>query len=301
MPSENSIIHYLTRRYNPRGLPELLGDDAALLPVKGNPCIITLDTLVEGVHFYKNENPKDLGRKLAAVTLSDIAAMGAKPKQLLISLALPRHLPMSWIEGLYQGMNDLLSPFKTPVTGGDTVRSPKIVLTSVGIGESIQKKPVYRKGAKPGDFLYATGHFGFSLETRHHLLFTPRLKEIEWLLKYVPLHALTDASDGLSRSIELLTLEQNLGADVFTEKIAVRGNRESSAETIPHALFDGEDFELVFASPEIPQKIFKAFERRFKIPLLRVGTVTRKKEVTYYFNQTKIKPRGKPFEHFKKD
>lgn len=298
MPSENSIIQYLTRRYNPRGLRELLGDDAALLPSRGNPSIITLDTLVEGVHFYKNENPKDIGRKLAAVSLSDIAAMGAKPRQLLISLALPPGLPMTWIEALYQGMNLLLSPYKTPVTGGDTVRSPKIVLTSVGIGESIQKEPVYRKGAKPGDLIYATGYHGYSLETRHHLLFIPRLREVEWLLKYIPLHALTDASDGLSRSIELLTLEQNLGADVFTEKIAVRGNRKPCASTIPHALFDGEDFELVFASPEIPEKILKAFERKFKMPLLQVGSVKRKKEMTYYFNQKKIEPRGKPFEHF---
>ncbi len=298
MPSENSIIQYLTRRYNSRGLPELLGDDAALLPSKGNPCVITLDTLVEGVHFHKNENSKDLGRKLAAVTLSDIAAMAAKPRQLLISLALPRHLPMDWIKGLYDGMNGLLSLYKTPVTGGDTVRSPRIVLTSVGIGEALQKKPVYRKGAKPGDSLYATGYFGFSLETRHHLLFTPRLREVEWLLKYVPLHALTDASDGLSRSLELLTLEQNLGADVFTEKIAVRGNRKISDRTISHALFDGEDFELVFASPEISQKILKDFERKFKIPLLQVGSVKRKKEMTYYFDQKKINPCGKPFEHF---
>lgn len=299
MPSENSIIQYLTRRYNPRGIPELLGDDAALLPSKGNPCIITLDTLVEGVHFYKNENPKALGRKLAAVTLSDIAAMAAKPRQLLVSLALPQDLPMDWIKSLYDGMNGLLSLYKTPVIGGDTVRSPKIVLTSVGIGESLQKKPAYRKGAKSGDFLYATGYYGYSLEMRHHLFFTPRLKEVEWLLKFVPLHALTDASDGLSRSIELLTLEQNLGADVFTEKIAVRGNRKSSLKTISHALFDGEDFELIFASPEIPPKIIKAFEHKFKIPLLQVGTVSRKKKMTYYFNQTKINPRGKPFEHFR--
>ena len=300
MPSENSIIRYLTQRYNPLGLPELLGDDAALLPSKGNPCVITLDTLVEGVHFYKNENPKDLGRKLAAVTLSDIAAMGAKPRQLLVSLALPAGLKMSWIESLYQGMNELLSPWKTSITGGDTVRSPKIVLTSVGIGESLMKKPVYRKGAKPGDFIYATGFYGYSLETRHHLLFTPRLKEIQWLMKHVSLHALTDASDGLARSIELLTLEQNLGADIDAGKIAVRGNREPSARTIPHALFDGEDFELVFAASEIPMKILKDFERRFKIPVLRVGTVKKKKEITYFLNQKKIEPRGKPFEHFRR-
>ncbi len=255
-----------------------------------------MDTLVEGRHFTSETAPFLIGKKLANVSLSDIAAMGAKPLCLLVSLAIPKNKTGKWTQELYRGIEQALKSYRVLLTGGDTVGAPITVLSSVGIGET--EKPIYREGAKPTDILYATGSFGDSLKTGHHLNFTPRVNEIEWLLKHTVISALTDASDGLARSVELLTTEQGLGAMLDLDKVSLRGNPKQTIQSFSHALFDGEDFELVFASKEIPSRILLNFEKKFKIPLRAVGKVLRKKNLTFFWNKIPVPCKRIPFDHF---
>jgi thiamine-monophosphate kinase len=297
---EDQWIRFLQQRFNPKNLPGLFGDDAALLPRsnKNRQQVITIDTLVEGRHFTPETPPFLIGKKLANVSLSDMAAMGAKPLHLLVSLAIPKNKTGGWAKQLYTGIAHALKPYGVLLTGGDTVGSTLTVLSSVGIGETWKKNPVYRTGAKPGHFLYATGFFGKSLETGHHLNFKPRVQEIQWLLKYVPISALTDASDGLARSVELLTTEQNLGAVLHLDQVCLRGNPKETHQAFSHALFDGEDFELVFAAKKINADVLAQFETKFKTPIRAIGTVLRKKSVLFFWKKIRLSFEKKPFDHF---
>lgn len=299
--SEKSIINFLSLKFNPKKNPKLIGDDAAIIE-KSNPkkqFVITIDTLAEDVHFLKKHPPFDIGKKLVSVTLSDIAAMCAIPKYILISLAIPKNIKNEWVNKLYSGINYQIKKYNCILIGGDTVRNSTIVLSSVGIGESILKKPIYRSGAKNTDYIYTTGSFGFSFETNHHLNFTPRLKEIAWLASKLKINSLTDASDGLYRSLEILSLDQNLGADLFLEKILIRNNYPISLVNLKHALFDGEDFELIFTtSKPIPKIILQSFYKKFKIHLSEIGRINNTKRINYFLNNKKIKICGTEFIHF---
>jgi thiamine-monophosphate kinase len=296
--NEIEILSFLKKKFNPRQVPGLLGDDAALLPVpqKGAGLFITVDTLVEGRHFRKDTPAYQIGHKLASVSLSDIAAMGAKPLHLLVSVAIPKNKSHSWLSELYRGISCSIRPYKVLLTGGDSVGSPLTVLSSVMIGEA--KCPIYRHSARPEDLLYATGFFGYSLNTGHHLRFTPRVREIEWLQKNGKITSLTDASDGLARSIELLTTDWGKGARIELASLPLRRHKKKSLLTLSHALYDGEDFELVFTSPSLSSMTLAQFQNFFKIPLTCLGKVTSSSGIEYFFQNKQIYPEGKPFEHF---
>ncbi|MBN2144678.1 MAG: thiamine-monophosphate kinase [Candidatus Aureabacteria bacterium] len=296
--NELKILSFLKKTYNPLHLPYLIGDDAALLPVpeKGKQLVISLDTLVEKTHFKKTTPAFQTGQKLASVSLSDMAAMGAVPLHLLVSIAVPKSKTGFWLRELYRGINDRIRPYRVLLTGGDSVGSPLTVLTSVMIGEC--SSPLYRKGAASGDFLYATGFFGYSLPSGHHLHFIPRIHEIQWLRKQTQITSLTDASDGLARSIEILTTDWGKGARIELDSLPIRRHKHPTLTTLAHALFDGEDFELVFTGPAIPSRTITKFQKKFKIPLSCLGKVTSVQKVDYFFRSKKIHSKGKPFEHF---
>jgi len=298
--TENQILQFLAKRFNPANDPRFIGDDAAVLDaIHRRPLLVSADTLCEGQHFARKTASRRIGRKLASISLSDIAAMGGRPRYLFISLTLPETTKPSWVRSLYRGISEAIHPFEVLLCGGDTVSGPVPVLTSVCLGESIAEKPIYRKGAKAGETIYATGLFGYSYSSGHHLDFTPRNNEIEWLLGRCRLSSLTDASDGLARAIELITLEQKLGADIRCEHIMIRGNRKRSPGTLSRALFDGEDFELVFTAPRIPSKILAQFRKKFNIPINAIGTVSKSAKLRYLCDQKILTLEGKPFAHFK--
>ena len=298
---ETHLIGYLKKIFNPGNLPGLIGDDAALIPDAGKKSknVITLDTLVEGTHFLPDTDPFLLGKKLVNVSLSDLAAMASRPVSLLISLGIPSGTSLTWIKRMYQGVHFALKPYNCLLCGGDTVRSDLTVLTSVAIGKSILKTPVYRSGGIPGTKIYVTGSFGYSFETGHHLDFKPRIHEIDWLIKNkIKITSLTDASDGLARSLELLTIEQGLGAEIDLNQVLVTKVKNPGPKEFSRALFDGEDFELVFTAKEIPEAILSTFRKKFKIPLYCIGKVSQKRNIHYLLNNKKITFEGKPFQHF---
>jgi len=294
--NEDTIIDFLKNRFNPNNVKSLIGDDAAVINHSKDKQVISIDTLAEGVHFKKTSPPFLIGKKLAAISLSDIAGMGGIPESLLISLAVPRSVDFKWISSLYDGIDKIANQFQVKVIGGDTVRSKTIVLSSVAIGKV--KNAIFRNTVRINDLIYTTGYFGYSLQTDHHFNFTPRVKEINWLLKQITINSLTDASDGLFRSIELLSTQNNLGATINLENITIRDKKALNSSSIKHALFDGEDFELVFTTKKaIPLKIIAKFENQFNIPLRKIGVINNNK-ILCRFNGKPYQIKGKKFEHF---
>jgi len=137
------------------GLVHGIGDDAAVTKsFVGTDVLVSTDLLVEDVDFRRDTtHPNLLGHKALAVSLSDIAAMGARPRWALLSIGVPRDVwNFAFLDGFYEGFFQLARRYGVGLIGGDVSRTPeKIVIDSIVIGECLLEREIFRSGAKPGD------------------------------------------------------------------------------------------------------------------------------------------------------
>jgi thiamine-monophosphate kinase len=266
-----------------------IGDDAAVFrPSPGSVELVSVDTLVEGIHFdLATTSFSHLGSKAAAVSLSDIAAMGGVPRYLLIALSIPASISVGMIEEFYKGVRHICKSYSCLVAGGDTTASHTTFSVSVtAIGEAAESRVVYRKGAKEGDYLCVTGHLGASvaglkilqrekrrlIEARgageyrpelapykpaieKHLLPKPRLDISAILTDRVQVHSMIDISDGLASEVRHLCSQSDVGASVFEHNLPIdpltgRIAAEFSESPTGYALYGGEEYELLFTLGE---------------------------------------------------
>jgi thiamine-monophosphate kinase len=218
--------------------------------------------LMEGSCFVLAEaGARRVGHKAMAVNLSDMAAMAGRPVAAFASIGLPRQGGRALAEELYLGMRDVADAFDTALAGGDTNcwNGPLVISVAI-IGEATGPGPVTRAGARPGDWLLATGSFGGSVLGKH-LDFTPRVREALQLHGLVDLHAMIDVSDGLAADVHHLCEESRCGAVLYADMIPLAPDASKQADgrsPLEHALSDGEDFELVFAvSPDDAYQILR--------------------------------------------
>ena len=241
------------------GLVRGIGDDAAVFKsVSGSDVVVSTDLLVEDVDFRRDTTQPDLlGHKALAVSLSDIAAMGARPRWALLSLGVPETIWNSeFLESFYTGFFQLATRYGVTLIGGDVSRTPdKIVIDSILIGETVAAGAVLRSGAEPGDQLFVTGFLGDAAaglrllergarlnshgketsstldeEPGHppiHDLLLRQLKpdpRVGWGLLLGEQHlasAMIDISDGLSSDLKHLCAESNVGALIAAGSIPI--------------------------------------------------------------------------------
>jgi len=252
---EFAFIDWLRRNTPPHPSVSLgPGDDAAALRLSAHSeCLVTTDMLLDGVCFRLEEvGPRQVGRKAMAVNMSDIAAMAGRPVAAFVSVALPRSGGKALAPELYLGLRDVTDDFGTAIAGGDTNSWDGPLAISVTLlGEATGNGPVHRSGAKPGDWILVTGELGGSIAGKH-LTFTPRVREALHLHSVADLHAMIDVSDGLSADLNHICVESGCGAVLHSESIPISkaaNGMNDQKSPLEHALTDGEDFELVFASP----------------------------------------------------
>jgi len=138
-----------------------IGDDAAVLAAPDGRVVASTDFLLEGRHFRRDwSSAPDIGHKAAARSLIDVAAMGAVPTGLLVALAAPADLPVSWARGLAEGLAAECARAGASVVGGDTARAPSVLLATTGLGDLAGRDPVLRSGAAPGDLVAVAGPLG---------------------------------------------------------------------------------------------------------------------------------------------
>jgi thiamine-monophosphate kinase len=138
-----------------------IGDDAAVLAVSDGRVVASTDFLLEGRHFRRDwSSAHDIGAKAAARSLIDVAAMGAVPTGLLVALAAPADLPVSWARDLTEGLAAECARAGASVIGGDTARASSVLLATTGLGDLAGRAPVLRSGAAPGDLVAVTGPLG---------------------------------------------------------------------------------------------------------------------------------------------
>ena len=138
-----------------------IGDDAAVLAAPDGRVVATTDFLLEGRHFRRDwSSARDVGHKAAARSLADVAAMGAAPTALLVALAVPGDLPVSWARDLAAGLAAECARAGASVAGGDTARASSVLIAVTGLGDLAGRAPVRRSGAAPGDVVAVAGPLG---------------------------------------------------------------------------------------------------------------------------------------------
>jgi thiamine-monophosphate kinase len=220
-----------------RGLARGIEHDAAEL---GAGLVVTQDALVEGVHFRLDWTSfRELGYRAAAVNLSDLAASGAAPQALLVTLASPPELELERVVELYEGLNEP----GVPIVGGDTTSAPQLALAVTAIGRS--KRVPGRAGARPGDLVVVTGPLGAAgaafREGRHA---RPPLRLEEGRRLAAVAHALTDVSDGLAVDAGHIAARSGCRLELDLEQGSL-----APGATVEDIGF-GEDYELLAATPD---------------------------------------------------
>jgi thiamine-monophosphate kinase len=223
-----------------------IGDDAAVVPLSAKKyLLLTTDMLLEGVHFTLKMPAAAIGYKALACSISDIAAMGGLPQYAVVSLGVSGSCPRRFVTEMYRGMQRAAQRFHVEIVGGDTVRSKSIIINIALTGIAEKGRVVYRKGARVGDRIFVTGPLGRSLSGGRHLKFIPRVGEAQFLVRHYKPTAMIDISDGLAADLGHILSESRVGA-VLEEKLIPRTQGAGSEQ----ALYDGEDFELLFTLPD---------------------------------------------------
>jgi thiamine-monophosphate kinase len=255
---ELALVEHFRREAgrDPARVPIGIGDDMAGVRLDGGLILLTCDMLLDGTHFDTGTQPlPQIGRKVLACSLSDCAAMAARPVAAVVSVGLNEQMSQRDAEELFAGMKQIADEFGCPIVGGDTNSWPHPLAIDVSIVAlpATARGPVLRNGAKADDAVYVTGSLGGSLR-RRHLSFTPRIREATLLAGALGegLHAMMDLSDGLALDLYRLCKESRVGAlleeDRLEAVISADARDVAAADgrsPLEHALHDGEDFELL--------------------------------------------------------
>ena len=259
-----------------------VGDDAAILEYGEKQIVVSSDLLTEGVHFNLMYVPlKHLGYKAVIVNLSDICAMNAVPKQIVVNIALSGKFSVEAVEELYSGIHLACEKYGVDLVGGDTTSSLTGLTISITVlGEVEKENVVLRSGAKPTDLLCVTGdlggaYMGLQLLERENEVFKvnenmqPQLSGFDYILERqlkpearidiisafkkldIKPTSMIDISDGLSSEIHHLCKNSNLGCNIYEDKIPLDFQTKKMAEEmninpLVAALNGGEDYELLF-------------------------------------------------------
>ena len=244
-----------------------VGDDAAIWKSNSAFQVQTTDTLVEGVHFLKETSTwEDVGWKLAAVNLSDLAAMGAEPICAMVTLGLPADLDVQIVGSMYDGILQCCIKHSTQIIGGDIVKSPNVFLT-MSLSGQCDTFPMSRRAAKSGDVVAVTGCLGSSaaglraLKSGNtsglqslidaHLRPNPQIN-LGRLMHKQGIQCAIDISDGLVADLSKIGSESGVEIHITASSVPVSPYllNSSWSDYLELVLTGGEDYELVFTGDE---------------------------------------------------
>jgi thiamine-monophosphate kinase len=297
-----------------------IGDDAALLAVEaGYEQVVAVDTLVAGVHFPLDADPADIGHKLAAVNLSDLAAMGAEPRHALLALTLPA-LDPGWLEPFLDGLLALLGQHAVTLVGGDTTRGPA-TLTLTLLGRVPAGQALRRSGARAGDWVCVSGWLGDAAAALS-LRGTPyppagaarlvRERLDQRLARPTPRVALglalrgiasacIDVSDGLYADLGHLARASGLAAVVDPARLPTsRALRTAIADPaqLQRLQGGGDDYELCFTLPREREAALAELARQAHVPLTVIGEMGPGEGVYRLESDGSVRPAGHGWDHF---
>jgi len=264
-----------------------IGDDAAVLaPERGMADVLTTDALVEDIHFRRGwSSPSDIGHRALAVNLSDLAAMGASPRAVLLSLAMPSSLPIEEFDGMLDGFLGLAAQARAPLVGGNITRSPgPVVIDVTALGSVHPRRVLRRSGARPGDRVFVTGQLGAAAAglalrasgvlvsaldadqqscVRRYDRPDARLRTGVIVARNKAASACMDLSDGLADAVVQVAAASGCGIELSAGEVPVHPGVRNGLPGFTRAPLDlalagGDDYELLFTVPRRRMKAFLA-------------------------------------------
>ena len=257
------ISRYFDRQYEASGVHIGIGDDGAVLrPSSGHDQIQVIDTLVAGVHFPNDTNPADIAYRAVAVNLSDVAAMGARPRWMTLALTVDDPSEI-WLESFATGLFAAADAHDVALVGGDTTRGPTVTVTVSMTAEVVAGEALLRSGAQCGDSIFVTGSLGdaaaglelLQAGEENDFLGGRFLRPLARVATGQALNSLAsaaiDVSDGLAGDLRKILQASGVGAEVDIEKIPLSDalcERFDVARQQQFALTGGDDYELCFTA-----------------------------------------------------
>lgn len=298
-----------------RGVIVGIGDDGAVVESPPRPLILTTDTMVEGVHFRASWlTPRELGVRAFRASVSDISAMGAAPRYVLLSLEIPAGVPERDALGLVRAVASESHRAGAALVGGNVSGGPRLAVNVTVVGEAVGA-PLLRSGARAGDLVFVTGSLGGSAagcrvlssgttrvrsaDTAAYRRPPVRLAFAAALSKSGLAHAMVDLSDGLLQDLGHVAEESRVAIRVDPRAVPVHpaAARQHPAETaaasvmplsLQLALAGGEDYELAFTAPASKRTAIERLAARHRTRVSVVGIVAKG-------TPSVADPEGRPF------
>lgn len=288
--TEFDFIRQFLKKQQAEGLVLGIGDDAAIVrPSIGFDLCFSSDMLLKDRHFFSDVEPEDLAWKMLAVNISDMAAMGAVPKWVLLSAGLPE-LDEKWLTRFCRSFFSLAQRFGITLIGGDTTKGDLVFNITI-VGELPQGRALRRDAAKEGDDIWVSGQIGMAAAALNCRLKKCSLPpevfarcearllrpepRVDLGLALLPLaHAAQDISDGLAQDLGHILTASSLGAEISADALPVP---EELKKTLPEqqwktfALTGGDDYELVFTAPESRRAEILAAAGQSGVAVARIG------------------------------
>lgn len=268
---EFQLIEHIRSLFEPLvpASAEGIGDDCAIIGTmdKGRVTLVTTDMLCENVHFLLPTDGFQLGVRAVQVNLSDIAAMGASPSSLFLSIAIPAGVSDDFIEDFFRGVHSC----SVPLLGGDTSRSSSsLFINLTAMGSAPRANIKRRRDAKVGDVILVAGKLGAQAASNYTAPVTAQCEQGAWLGARNEVHAMMDLSDGLAGDLSHILAASDVGAKVELSSIPI-----ADGATLDQAISGGEDFLLLLTcNASHAAKLQADFESQFSTTLFNIGVIT---------------------------
>lgn len=295
-----------------------VGDDCAAFDIPSNQqLLVSVDTLVEGVHFPVGADAENLALRALLVNLSDIAAMGAKPCAFTLSLSLPK-IEEQWLGAFAQGLKKLAKEYGLSLVGGDTTRGPLSISIQI-FGVARREQLLKRSNAQCGDNIVVTGYLGdaaaaipflnsdsntLTTQQQHFLqrYYQPDVR-VEFAQAIAPIaNSAIDISDGFAADLGHILQASNCGAVVYCQQLpasAPLGESLSATERLAHMLSGGDDYELCFTVAEARWQEIVNIAEGHQVPIACVGVVNATSDCVFLDQAgVKLNPEILGFQHF---
>jgi len=278
-----------------------IGDDCAIIPICNTHLLVTVDTLIENVHFFSDHPMEKLAEKAVNINVSDIVACGGVPKWAFLSLSLNPSMKIAQIEAFLESLRKTCAFYNIYLLGGNTTKDNKLSINITLIGDT--DKPILRSTAKPNQDVYITGKIGCSacgfyaiknkLSASDECLerfLSPKARTdlIDQIKPYAT--AMIDISDGLLQDAQHICSSSNVGMDIFLEKVNMCD--DNNLDDLDKIAF-GEDYELLFCAEQKDRSAILSISG-----VTLIGHTNNSKKLTLYNNGKIITPKKYGFTHF---